>query len=124
MLDLETIERDRAARKAYWRERGVYADFTYADAIRDAMKVGAHQRLIFHLRARPEETTAGALTDEAERIAAAFHEIGLRCGDYIAVMLPTWKEATIAYLAAFKLGLAVVPIVGIYGPREIGFIMR
>jgi acyl-CoA synthetase (AMP-forming)/AMP-acid ligase II len=124
MLDLDTIERDRAARRAYWRERGVYADYTYADAISDAMKVGAGQRLIFHSRTRPEETTAGELNQEAERIAAAFHNIGLRRGDFIAVMLPTWKEATVSYLAAFKLGLAVVPIVAIYGAREIGYILR
>jgi len=124
MTDFETIQRDRAERMAYWRERGVYTDMSYADAIREAMKVGADQRLIFHSRARPHETTAGALNQEAERVAAAFHNLGLRRGDYIAVMLPTWAETTTAYLAAFKLGLAVVPIVAIYGPREIGFIVR
>ena len=35
MLDLKTIAQDRAARQAYWRERGVYADFTYGDAFRE-----------------------------------------------------------------------------------------
>ncbi|MDB5445081.1 MAG: fadK, partial [Phenylobacterium sp.] len=124
MLDLQTIERDRAERRAYWRARGVYADYTYADAIRDAMKLGADQQLVFHSRVRPDAATAGQVDQEAERIAAAFHSLGLRCGDYIAVMLPTWKECFLAYLAALKLGLALVPIVPIYGAREIGFIMR
>jgi acyl-CoA synthetase (AMP-forming)/AMP-acid ligase II len=124
MLDLDLVRRDRAERLRYWRDRGVYADYTYADAIRDAMKVGSEQRLIFHSRTRPEETTAGELNQEAERIAAAFHNLGLRKGDFIAVMLPAWKETVAAYLAAFKLGLAVVPIVAVYGAREIGFIMR
>ena len=124
MLDLQTIERDRAERRAYWRARGVYADYTYADAIRDAMTVGADQQLVFHSRVRPQAATAGQVDADAERIAAAFYSLGLRCGDYIAVMLPTWKECFLAYLAAFKLGLALVPIVPIYGAREIGFIMR
>lgn len=124
MLDLDTIARDRAERFAYWRERGVYADFTYADAIRGAVALGGGQRLVFHSRVRPAQTTAAEMDAAAERVARALHALGLAAGDKIAVMLPTWREATLAYLAAFKLGLVVVPIVAIYGPREVGFILR
>jgi non-ribosomal peptide synthetase component E (peptide arylation enzyme) len=124
MLDFSTIEADRAARRAYWRERGVYTDRSYADAIRDGVKAGPQQKLIFHSRVRPSIGTVAELDQEAERIASAFHKLGLRCGDYIAVMLPSWRETALAYLAAYKIGLAVVPLVAVYGARELGFIMR
>ena len=125
MLDFETIERDRAARRAHWRALGVYTDRSYAEAIRDGVQAGGGQKLIFHSRTRPLETvTVAEVNDEAERIARGFHKLGLRCGDYLAVMLPTWRETALAYLAAFKIGLAVVPIVPVYGAREIGFVMR
>jgi len=125
MLDFETIEADRAARRAYWRERGVYTDRSYADAIRDAVKAGPDQKLVFHSRARPVQTlTVAELDAEAEKVAAGFYKLGLRCGDFIGVMLPSWPEMAVSYLAAYKLGAAVVPLVAVYGARELGFIMR
>ena len=124
MTDLETIRRDRAARFAKWRAEGVYSDLSYADYLRDGAERFADTRLVFHSRQRSKETTVGEMDRDAERLAAAFYDLGLRQGDTLAVMLPTWREATLAYLAAYKLGMAVVPIVAIYGAREIGFIVR
>src|ERR1700757_4957477 len=108
MTDLETIRRDRAARSARWRAEGVYSDLSYADYVREGAARFADTRLVFHSRQRPTETTVGEMDADAERLAAAFYELGLRQGDTLAVMLPTWSEATLAYLAAFKLGLALV----------------
>ena len=125
MTDLETIRRDRAARFAKWRAEGVYADLSYADYIREGAARFGDTRVVFHSRQRPTVTTSVAEMDrDAERLASSFHRLGLRKGDTLAVMLPTWAETTLAYLAAYKLGLAVVPIVAIYGAREIGFIVR
>jgi len=124
MLDLETIERDREARKAYWRERGVYADFTYADAFREAAEKFPDSRVIYHSRVRPQTATLAESYEASERLAAALHRLGLKRGDRIAVMLPTWYDTVLSYLAALKLGVAVIPIVAIYGGRELGFIVR
>ena len=124
MLDMDTIARDREARKAYWRERGVYADFTYADAFREAAERFPDSRVIYHSRLRPQTATLAESYAASERLAAAFHKLGLKCGDRLAVMLPTWYDAVLAYLAGLKMGLAVIPIVAIYGGRELGFIMR
>ncbi|MET0182778.1 MAG: AMP-binding protein, partial [Caulobacterales bacterium] len=126
MTSMDEIDRDRAARRAYWRAQGVYADYAYSDAFRDAMAQEKirKQRLLFHSRVRPRDTTVGELYDASANLAAAFHALGLRQGDAIAVMLPTWSETSLAYLAALRLGLVVIPIVAIYGGREIGFIVR
>jgi acyl-coenzyme A synthetase/AMP-(fatty) acid ligase len=124
MLDLETIERDRAARRAYWYERGVYADFTYADAFREGAERFGDTQVIFHSKVRPATATVRETYAATDRLAAAFHGLGLKRGDRVAIMLPTWYDTVLAYIAALKLGLAVIPIVAIYGAREIGFIMR
>jgi acyl-CoA synthetase len=124
MTDLETIQRDRAARFAKWRAEGVYSDLSYADYLREGAARFAGTRLVFHSRQRSSETTVGEMDRDAERLAAAFYDLGLRQGDTIAVMLPTWRETTLTYIAAYKLGMTVVPIVAIYGAREIGFIVR
>lgn len=124
MLDLQTIEADRAARRAYWREKGVYADFTYADAFREGAERFGDTRVLFHSKIRPASATVAETYEATERLASAFHHLGLTRGDRMAVMLPTWFDAVLAYIAALKLGMAVIPIVAIYGPREIGFILR
>lgn len=124
MLDLETIERDRAARRALWRQRGLYADYTYGDAFRDGAALHGDVRVIFHSKTRPADVTVREAYAHSERVASALHGLGLGRGDRIAVMLPTWYDATLAYLAALKLGATVIPIVAIYGAREIGFILR
>ena len=125
MLDFETIEADRAARRAYWRERGVYTDRSFADAIRDGVRAGPDQKLVFHSRSRPLlEATVAELDRQAEQMAGAFYGLGLRCGDYIGIMLPSWRETAVTYVAGYKLGLTIVPLVAVYGPRELGFVMR
>ena len=124
MLDLETVERDRAARMAHWRAQGVYADFTYADALKAAAEAFPDTKVIYYSHLRPATATVRESHEASERLASAFHRLGLRRGDRMAVMLPTWYDAVLTYLAALKLGVAVIPIVAIYGGRELGFIMR
>jgi acyl-CoA synthetase (AMP-forming)/AMP-acid ligase II len=124
VLDLSVVEADRAARIAHWRERGVYADFTYADALKLGAERHGDVRVVFHSAARPADVTVREGHEASERLAGAFHGLGLKRGDCIAVMLPTWYDAVLAYLAALKLGLTVIPIVAIYGARELGFILR
>ena len=124
MLDLETITRDRAERLARWRAAGLYCDYTYGDALRDGAAAHGDTRVVFHSAVRPAKTTVREAYSDSDRLAGALHHLGLVRGDRLAVMLPAWRETALSYLAALKLGVALVPIVAIYGPREIGFILR
>jgi len=124
MLDLATIEADRAARIAHWRQRGLYADYTFGDALRDGAERHGDVRITFHSKVRPAAKTVREVYEESERLASALHHRGFVRGDRLAVILPTWYDAVLAYLGALKLGVAVIPIVAIYGAREIGFILR
>ena len=71
MLDLKTIARDRAARMAQWRERGLYGDYTYADALRDGVAIHGGVRVMFHSKVRPANKTVREAYDDSERLASA-----------------------------------------------------
>jgi hypothetical protein len=89
MLELEQIKRDRADRVAYWYERGVYANFSYADALRAQLPLNADIPLIFHSRQRPQQTTVGELAADADHVASAYyHWLGLRPGLALAAFQP------------------------------------
>lgn len=63
------------------------------------------------------------LLDEARRIAAGLHDLGLRRGDVISFQLPNWWEAVVVNLAASLGGWVANPIVPIYRDAEVGFIL-
>ena len=81
-------------------------------------------RLHFHT----ERGTFYATTQEpmaaSHRLARGLQAIGLNRGDAFAMQLPTARETAVLYLAALELGAVLVPIVHIYGPAEVGFILR
>ncbi|WBX85176.1 AMP-binding protein [Sphingosinicella microcystinivorans] len=62
--------------------------------------------------------TAGRASGEAEALAAALQELGLRPGDRIAFQLPNWEETVVIALALAMGGFVAVPIVPIYRDAE------
>lgn len=73
---------------------------------------------------RPHETTLGVLAGDAQRVAGAFQGLGVTAGDVVAIQLPNWYEGAVVQAAAALVGAVVLPIVQIYGHREVGFILR
>jgi acyl-CoA synthetase len=81
-------------------------------------------RLHFHTEAGSCSASVGDLIAAASPLARGLRAIGLRRGDAIALQLPTARETALLYLAALEIGAVLVPIVHIYGPAEVGFILR
>ncbi|MBK7250812.1 MAG: AMP-binding protein [Gammaproteobacteria bacterium] len=79
---------------------------------------------IYYAEKRPRHTTNRGLYEHSLRIAAGLQKLGVGRGDVVAVQLPTWYETTVLYLALMHLGAIVLPIVSIYGPAEVEFILR
>jgi len=50
--------------------------------------------------------------------------LGIGPGDIVGVMLPNWREWLVACVATQQAGAVLLPIVTIYGARELGFILR
>lgn len=68
--------------------------------------------------------TFASLLSDAEALAAALWEHGLRAGDVIAFQLPNWTEAAVVNLAASRLGLICNPLVPVYRDAELSFMLN
>src|SRR5260370_28892582 len=69
-------------------------------------------------------TTLGALTCDAEKVAGALQARGIGPGDVVAVQLPGSYEGVVVQAAVGLCGAVLLPVVMIYGPREMDFVLR
>lgn len=68
--------------------------------------------------------TFGQLWDRAAALAGWLRERGLRRGEAVAVQLPSWTEAVVAFHGVLMAGGVVVPMTSILRRREVSFIVR
>ncbi|GAC01400.1 putative fatty-acid--CoA ligase [Gordonia namibiensis NBRC 108229] len=98
---------------------------TLPEEIRTTARDRGATEVVFHSAVRPVETTTLAeLYEQATAVAAGFRARGVGAGDVVAVQLPNWRECVVSHSAAWLLGATVLPIVSIYGPSELSFILR
>ncbi len=121
---LSSWRADLAALHADWSARGLYRDTTIATAIAQGCARHPDTRLIFSSGGMIAETSAGTLYAQARGLAAALAARGYGAGDVIAVQLPSWHEAAVIYAAIAELGAITLPIVTIYGPAELTYILE
>ena len=77
------------------------------------------------LRSRQGDTaTFGEYRDRVERMAAGFADMGIRAGDVVSWILPTWVDTVVLAGALSRLGAVQNPIIAIYRDREVGFCCR
>lgn len=62
--------------------------------------------------------------DEARRLVTLLLDMGVQPGDAVAFQLPNWREAVVSFAALALGGYVVVPIVHIYGRKEVAFILE
>jgi acyl-CoA synthetase (AMP-forming)/AMP-acid ligase II len=75
-------------------------------------------------RSRPWQGRYADIDDEARRLVTLLHEMGVQPGDAVAFQLPNWREAVVSFAALALGGYVVVPIVHIYGRKEVAFILE
>ena len=64
------------------------------------------------------------IDDEARRLVTLLRDLGVHPGDAVAFQLPNWREALVSFAALAMGGYVVVPIVHIYGRKEVAFILE
>ena len=64
------------------------------------------------------------LDGEARRLVALLRDSGVRPGAVVAFQIPNWREAIVSFAALALGGYVLVPIVHIYGRKEVGFILE
>ena len=114
----------RLALQRQWRADGLHKGKLMTDLVRETTALAPDVPVIFGSRERPSETTNGQMLAESYEVAAALRKLGLAEGDVLVAQVPNWAENTLALLAAMHLGLIYVPMVHIYGPSELAFVLN
>ena len=81
-------------------------------------------RITFVGAAGEQSFALAELHAAGRRAAGGLALLGLRPGDVVAMQLPNWPEAIVAYVAAAELGVTIAPIVHVYGVAEVSFILE
>jgi acyl-coenzyme A synthetase/AMP-(fatty) acid ligase len=129
-LDLEALHPDpeiaeaRRELAARWRTEGSHDEETLPEAVARAAREDPEVAILLHSAQRPGRLTLSALHRRARVVADALTRRGIGAGDVVAIQLPNWEEAAIAYIAVAMVGAVFVPIVHIYGPKETGWILE
>ena len=72
----------------------------------------------------PCSTTLGEVVVAGRRMGTRMTAAGIGRGDIVACMLANWREWLVVAVAAAQAGAVMLPIVTIYGAKELGFILR
>jgi acyl-CoA synthetase (AMP-forming)/AMP-acid ligase II len=95
-----------------------------AAALRAAAARYGRTALVFHGAEGTATTRLEALHQRALRVAAGLADLGIAPGDVVALQLTGRVESAVAHAAVLLRGAVVLPIVPIYGLRELGFVLR
>jgi acyl-CoA synthetase (AMP-forming)/AMP-acid ligase II len=97
---------------------------TLADRIRAGAETHGSVRTVFDRPDGRVESTVAELVADAERVAGALQHAGIGVGDVVAVQLGSNRDGFVGQIAVALCGAVLLPIVQIYGPRELTFILR
>lgn len=116
--------KDREALTRRYHDEGIYGSHTLADAMGEGAATFPDVRMIFHSDTHPADATLAEMHRRSHALAGGLHALGLRPGDAIAIQVPNWLEGALTFQAAMILGVVIVPVIHIYGPAEVGFILE
>ena len=113
---MTSLSQERLSRDApEWRNTTI--------AIEAFKKAQLHPNKVAIFLEDEPDATYGSIAEEALKLIAALHALGLQQGDVISFQLPNWREGAVIDIAAAALGLVVNPIVPIYRDAELRFIL-
>jgi acyl-CoA synthetase len=107
-----------------WLRSGMWTDDTFPALTTAALQRAAGVRARVLSEIHPYEGTIGDLAEQAMHLAAFLAKRGIVAGDVVAFQLPNWAEAPATFYGLLHLGAVLVPMVHIYGHKEVGHILR
>lgn len=111
-----------ALRDRYLSE-GLWRDDTLGELIDRSLLATPDGTANIWSETRPWHGTYADLRADALRLVATLTDAGLEPGAVVAFQLPNWREAVVAFCALAMGGYRLVPIVHIYGHKEVRFIL-
>ncbi|MEX0839328.1 MAG: AMP-binding protein, partial [Parvibaculum sp.] len=111
-------------RAGWWGRETIDTRFrTNADATPDRLAVADPPNRADIDGREPRRLTYAELAGEADSIATAFLDAGLKKDDVLAVQLPNVVELVAVYLAAWRIGLVVTPAPVQWRAHELGDVL-
>ena len=120
----DAVARDRESLRRRWRAAGHHAGLSLSRALAEGVRRHPDVESVYYAEQQPRRTTNRELYALGLRVASALARHGLGRGDVVAVQLPTWLETAALFQGVAHIGATVLPIVSIYGPSEVEFILR
>lgn len=108
---------------ARWCAEGLVPWCSVAEQARRAAETAGGTRIVFTSSERPSVLRLDDLWTRSCAVAVAFGARGVTPGDVVAVQVPNWSEAVIAYVAAAICGAVILPIVHTYGTADTDWIL-
>ena len=106
-----------------YEQAGWWSPETIGELVARGLAASADTEFHVHSVQRPWSGTFRDVEVVARRLAAGLRKRGVGPGDVVAVQLPNWMEAAATFWASAFLGAVVVPIVHVYGRKEVGYIL-
>jgi acyl-CoA synthetase len=106
-----------------YEAEGWWTKETLGDLVASGLQANPTTTFRVHSSVRPFAGTFRDVEIQARRLAAGLRSRGVSSGDVIAIQLPNWVEAAVAFWASAFLGAVIVPIVHFYGRKELGHIL-
>ncbi len=94
------------------------------DAYNAAADAAPDTPLVIASEIAPCEARLADVVAAGRRIGTRMAASGINAGDVIGVMIPNWREWLVCAVACAQAGAVLLPIVSIYGAKELGFILR
>jgi acyl-CoA synthetase (AMP-forming)/AMP-acid ligase II len=123
-MNATELQHDRMLLRQRWREAGWHADETLDQTLLRAAEAHPNTTFHFHTEAGEQHVVAASLVQRGLHLARGLRALGLQPGDRFAIQMPTSVETVLLYIAGLAAGAVLVPVVHIYGPSELGFILR
>lgn len=113
-------------RAAEYYERGWWRQETFLDDLwRAASERPETPAIIAYRDGRHSRTlTYRELAAITDRFAGALLELGVGPGDVVMAQMPNWWMLTPLYLACFRIGAVIAPLIPPFADRELGHVLR
>ena len=120
---MESLEQIREQFRQRWYQQGFYTSDTLRDVIEANAGRGRDGYVATESDVRPCRVTYDEAYQQSVQLASALYQLGVRCGDRVAIQLPNWTESMLISEACILLGAVFLPITAIFGASELEFIV-
>lgn len=103
---------------------GWWTNETLGEAVDSSLRAAVDSQIHIWSATRPAHFSYAEVHRDALRLAEGLRASGIPAGSPVAFQMPNWREAIVAFYGLAVGGYVLVPIVHIYGPKEVRFILE